>query len=187
MMKVMKIIRIYNKEFEEFISSAKIRARIEELASQLQRDLQNKDHVFLGILNGAFIFAADLMRKISLPCQICFVKVASYHGEASKGIIEELIGINEDLAGKYVVILEDIVDTGLSMDHVVEMAKEKGAAEIRIVTLLLKEEAWRGRYKPDYVGFVIPNRFVIGYGMDYNGFGRNLEDIYILKKASTEA
>ena len=180
MMKIMKKIRIHNKDFEVYISAGQIQDRLNKLALQLQQDLQNKEVIFLGILNGAFIFAADLIRKIDMDCQVSFVKVASYHGEQSTGHVEELIGIGEDFTGKCVVIVEDIVDSGLSMDRVVEMVREKNPVEIRIVSMLFKEESFRGTNKPGYIGFVIPNRFVIGYGLDFNGFGRNYDSVYIM-------
>ena len=176
----MKKIRIHNKNFEVYLTAVQIRNRLTELALQVQEDLQGKDVVFLAILNGAFVFAADLVRLITMDCQITFVKVASYRGVNSTGEVQELIGLNENLAGKCVVILEDIIDSGLSMDKVVEMIRHQNPAEIKIVTLLFKPDAFRGASRPDYTGFSIPNRFVIGYGLDYNGLGRNLPQIYIL-------
>jgi hypoxanthine phosphoribosyltransferase len=178
-MKLMKKIRLHNKDFEVYLPAKKIKQRLQELALQLQKDLQNKDVVFLGILNGAFIFAADFIRLIDLPCIVSFVKVASYHGEKTSGRVDNLIGIVENLEGKCVVILEDIIDTGLSMDHVVEMLKSHNPSEIKIAALLFKEDAHKGINKPDYTGFVVPNRFVVGYGLDFDGKGRNLNDIYI--------
>ena len=180
MMKLMKKIRLHNKDFEVYLPAEKIRARLYELARRLNTELVNKDIVFLGILNGAFIFAADLVRLVDLPCAISFAKVASYQGDKSTGKVHELIGIVENLEGKCVVIIEDIIDTGLSMDHLVELLKKTNPAEIHIATLLFKEEAHIGKNRPDYTGFVIPNRFVVGYGLDFDGKGRNLEDIYIL-------
>jgi len=170
---------LHNKNFEVFLPAERINERLRELASILQKDLQNKDVVFLGILNGAFIFAADLIRLIDLPCMVTFIKVASYHGDRTGGKIDDLIGIGENLEGKCVVIIEDIIDTGLSMDHVVQIVRSHKPAEIRIAALLFKEDAHSGKNKPDYFGFKIPNRFVIGYGLDFDKKGRNLKDIYI--------
>jgi hypoxanthine phosphoribosyltransferase len=180
MMKLMKKIRLHNKDFEVYLPAEKIRARLYEMATQISKDLADKDLVFLGILNGAFIFAADLVRLIDLPCTVSFAKLASYQSDKSTGRIHELIGIAENLEGKCVVIIEDIIDTGLSMDHLVEVLKLKNPAEIHIAVLLFKEEAHVGITRPDYTGFVIPNKFVVGYGLDFDGKGRNLEDIYIL-------
>jgi hypoxanthine phosphoribosyltransferase len=182
-MKLMKKIRLHNKDFEVYLPAIKINERLKELALQLHKDLKNKNLVFLGILNGAFIFAADLVRLIDLPCIISFIKIASYHEDKSSGKIVDLIGITENLEGKCVVIVEDIIDTGFSMDHLVEIVRSKNPSEIRIAALLFKEEAHEGLNKPDYTGFVIPNRFVVGYGLDFNGEGRNLEDIYILTES----
>ena len=178
-MKVMKKIILHNKEFEVFISARQISIRLKELAAQLQNDLQGKDVLFLGILNGAFVFASDLLRLIDMDCRISFVKVASYRGTASTGEVRELIGLAEDLSGKCVVVVEDIIDSGLSMDRVIDMIHIQSPAEVRIATLLFKEESFRGKHTPDYVGFSIPARFVVGYGLDYNGLGRNYDSIYI--------
>jgi hypoxanthine phosphoribosyltransferase len=178
-MKLMKNIRLHNKDFEVYLSSPKIKVRLNELAALLKIDLQNKDVIFLAILNGAFIFAADLIRMIDIPCKISFIKIASYHGTSTSGRVENLIGISENLEGKCVVILEDIIDTGLSMDHVVEIVKSYNPAEIKIAVLLFKNDAHKGKCKPDYTGFAIPNRFVVGYGLDFDGNGRNYKDIYI--------
>ena len=186
MMKLMKKIQLHNKNFELYLPAKKIKERLEEMATSLQKDLQNKDLVFLVILNGAFIFAADFIRQINSPCKVTFVKVASYQGEKTSGKVDNLIGIAENLAGKCVVILEDIIDTGLSMDHVVEMLKSHNPSEIKIVALLFKEDAHEGMHKPDYAGFVIPNRFVVGYGLDFDGAGRNLSDIYILSQTEND-
>jgi hypoxanthine phosphoribosyltransferase len=175
----MKKIRLHNKDFEVYIPAEKIRARLYEMATALNKDLAGKDIVFLGILNGAFIFAADLVRLIDLPCSVSFAKLASYQGDKSTGKIHELIGIAEHLEGKCVVIIEDIIDTGLSMDHLVEVLQSKNPSEIHIAALLFKQEAHIGKILPDYVGFSIPNQFVVGYGLDFDGKGRNLEDIYI--------
>ena len=180
-MKVMKKIILHNREFEVFISSKQIGSRMRELAAQLQHDLQNKDVLFVGILNGAFVFAADLLRHVHMNCKVSFLKVASYKGTATTGQVEELIGLCEDLQGKCVVVIEDIIDSGLSMDKVMQMLRERKPAEVKIVTLLFKEESFRGTTRPDYVGFSIPNRFVVGYGLDFDGLGRNYDDIFIMK------
>ncbi len=175
----MKKIRLHNKDFEVYLSAEKIRARLYEIATLINNELVNKDLVFIGILNGAFIFAADLVRLVDLPCTVSFAKITSYQGDKSTGKVHELIGIAENLEGKCIVIIEDIIDTGLSMDHLIEILKSKNPSEIHIATLLFKEEAHIGKTRPDYTGFVIPNRFVVGYGLDFDGKGRNLEDIYI--------
>lgn len=176
----MKEIRILDKTFREFIREETIQLRIEELAKQLNKDLAGKDVVFLGILNGAFLFAADLFRRINLEARISFVKLASYEGTTSSGTIKELIGWNEDIRNKTIVVIEDIVDTGNTLERIVDELVIRKALEIKIATMLYKPEAYKKKIPLDYVGIEIPNDFVVGYGLDYNGYGRNLPSIYTL-------
>jgi len=178
----MKEIRILDKTFREMITEKVIVARIKELATQVNKDLAGKDVVFLGILNGAFLFAADLFRQIDFPARISFVKLASYEGTSSSGFIKELIGWNEDIKNKTIVVIEDIVDTGNTLERIVDELVIRKAAEIKIATLLYKPEAYTRNIPLDYVGFEIPNEFVVGYGLDYDGFGRNLPSVYTLVK-----
>ena len=176
----MKEIRILDKTFREFIKEETIQLRIEELARQVNKDLAGKDVVFLGILNGAFLFAADLFRRINIEARISFVKLASYEGTSSSGTIKELIGWNEDIKNKTVVVIEDIVDTGNTLERIVDELLIRKASEIRIATMLYKPKAYKKKIPLDYVGIEIPNNFVVGYGLDYNGYGRNLPSIYTL-------
>ena len=176
----MKEIRILDKTFREFIPEETIQLRIEQLAKQLNKDLAGKDVVFLGILNGAFLFAADLFRRINLEARISFVKLASYEGTTSSGTIKELIGWNEDIRNKTIVVIEDIVDTGNTLERIVDELIIRKALEIKIATMLYKPEAYKKKIPLDYVGIEIPNDFVVGYGLDYNGYGRNLPSIYTL-------
>jgi hypoxanthine phosphoribosyltransferase len=176
----MKEIRIIDKKFREIISEKEIEKRIEELARQINSDLAGKDVVFIGILNGAFLFAADLFRRISLPAKISFVKLASYEGTSSSGKIKELIGWNEDINNKTIVVIEDIVDTGNTLELIVGELILRKASVIKIASLLYKPAAYTKDIPIDYVGFEIPNDFVIGYGLDYDGFGRNLPSVYTL-------
>ena len=178
----MKEISILDKKFREFLTEEIIRQRIEELAQQLNTDLVGKDVVFLGILNGAFLFAADLFRRISLPARISFVKLASYEGTSSSGSIKELIGWNEDIKNKTIVVVEDIVDTGNTLERIVDELVIRKASEVKIAALLHKPTAYTKNILLDYVGFEIPDNFVIGYGLDYDGFGRNLPSVYSLIK-----
>jgi len=157
-----------------------IASRVEKLAAQINTDLAGRDAVFLGILNGAFVFAADLLRQIDLKARVSFVKLASYEGTSSSGSIKELIGWNEDVKNLLVVIVEDIVDTGATLESIVDELVIRKVAEIKIAALLLKPAAYTRDIPIDYIGFKIPNDFVIGYGLDYNGFGRNLPSIYTL-------
>lgn len=176
----MKEIRILDKKFREFITEKAIQDRVDELARQMNNDLAGKDVVFLGILNGAFLFAADLFRRISLDVRISFVKLASYEGTSSSGSIKELIGWNEDIKDKTIVIIEDIVDTGNTLDRIVGELVIRKAAEIKVAALLFKPSSYTKEIPVNYVGFEIPNDFVVGYGLDYNGYGRNIPAVYTL-------
>ena len=178
----MKEIRILDKTFREFITEETLQSRIEELAIQINSDMAGKDVVFLGILNGAFLFAADLFRRIEIEAKISFVKLASYEGTSSSGTIKELIGWNEDIKNKSIVVIEDIVDTGNTLERVVGELNIRKASEIRIATMLYKPAAYKKDIPLDYVGFEIPNDFVVGYGLDYDGYGRNLPSVYTLIK-----
>ena len=171
-------IQIHDKKFREFIPGDAIQKRIDELAGMINNDYSGQEVVFLGILNGSFMFAADLFRRITLKAQISFVKLASYSGTSSSGEIKELIGWNEDLKNKSVIIVEDIVDTGVTLEHTVDNLRIRNVKDVRIASLLLKPEAYTRNLKVDYVGFEIANDFVVGYGLDYDGFGRNLPSIY---------
>lgn len=176
------MIQIEDKQFEIFISENEISKETKFLGAQISSDYKNKEVVFVAMLNGAFMFAADLLKEISIPCVISFVKFSSYHGTESTGKVNELIGLNQDLKGKHIIILEDIVDSGTTMDHLMPTVLKENPASIKICTLLFKPDAFRGHFKPDYIGFSISNAFVVGYGLDYDGLGRNLNAIYQLKK-----
>ncbi len=179
---IMKEIRLLDKTFRELISEEALNKRIVELATQINDDLAGKDVVFLGILNGAFLFAADLFRRVKLEARISFVKLASYKGTSSSGTIKELIGWNEDITNKTVVVIEDIVDTGSTLERVFGELVIRRASEIRIATMLYKPAAYKKDIHLEYIGFEIPNDFVVGFGLDYNGFGRNLPSVYTLVK-----
>jgi hypoxanthine phosphoribosyltransferase len=178
----MKEIRILDKTFREFITEETIQSRIDELAIQINSDMAGKNVVFLGILNGAFLFAADLFKRIKIEARISFVKLASYEGTSSSGTIKELIGWNEDIKNKTIVVIEDIVDTGNTLERIVDELNIRKASEIRIAAMLYKPAAYKKNIRLDYVGFEIPNDFVVGYGLDYDGYGRNLTSVYKLMK-----
>jgi len=178
----MNEVRILDKRFRELISEQAIRKRIDEMAIQINRDFTGSEVIFVGILNGAFMFAADLFRKTDLNARITFVKLASYVGTSSTGSIRELIGWNEDLVNKKIIVAEDIVDTGSTLERIVNELVIRNVAEIRIATMLLKPSAYKKDIQIKYVGFEIPNNFVVGYGLDYNGYGRNLPAVYTLVK-----
>lgn len=178
----MNKITILDKSFNPYIDSQKIAKRVKEIADELNHDLKNKDVIFISILNGAFMFTTDLLKNINLNCIVSFVKLSSYNGDQTTGIVNELIGINEDLAAKTIVVVEDIIDTGNSLNYVLKKLKKIQPKEIKIVSLLFKPDAYQHDYTIDYIGFVIPNDFIVGYGLDYNGFGRNLNEIYTMVK-----
>lgn len=173
----------HNKQFEGYISKEKIDRRVEEIGKRIREKFKNKNPVFLGILNGSFIFAADLIRSARIDCEISFIKLSSYKGMMSSGTVTELFGIDIDIQGRHLIIVEDIVDSGRTMTHLIGHLKSLGAASIYIVTLLLKREMLEYEIPLDEIGFEIPNKFVIGYGLDYEGVGRNLESIYQLAES----
>lgn len=175
-----KQVTLIDKKFSLYLNEEIILRRIKELANALQKDYAHKELVLLCILNGSFMFAADLAKDFNGLVEISFVKVSSYEGTESKGKVDELIGLSSDMKHKHVVIVEDIVDTGLTMDKIIFLLQQKFPESIEICSLLYKSEAFLGKYKPKYVGFDIPNKFVVGYGLDYNEKGRNLRDIYEL-------
>jgi len=179
---IMKEVQVLDKKFKVSIPEEKIQQRIKEIAQQMNKDMTQKDVIFLGILNGCFMFAGDMFKHIELPCQITFLKLASYQGTVSSGNVKRLIGINENIEGKTVVILEDIIDTGNTLESIIKQLKGYEPAEIKVATLLYKPDAYKKDLPIDYVGFEIPNEFIIGYGLDYDGFGRNLSDIYTIVK-----
>lgn len=171
-------VRILDKEFKLFISEKQIQEVVELMARRMNKELKGKKVVFIGILNGCFMFAADLVRHLNLDCTITFLKLASYQGTSSTGKVKRLIGLNEDIKDQTVVVLEDIVDTGITLDFIQKQLRGYEPAEIKLATLLYKPEACRQDVSLDYVGIEIPDDFVVGYGLDYNGYGRNLRHIY---------
>ncbi len=173
-------IRILDKKFLKLIPEEQIKSRIEVLARQMSSDLAGSDAIFIGVLNGAFVFAADLFRKIEFPARISFVKLASYRGTASSGAVNEIIGWNEEVKGRTVIVIEDIIDTGNTIERIVDELKIRKAHDVKIATLFFKPSVYAKSIKIDYAGFEIPNDFVVGYGLDYNGFGRNLSSVYSL-------
>ncbi len=175
-----EIITVLDKKFKKFITSDQIQTAISQMAEKINNDLKDKDVIFYGILNGAFLFAADLYRKIKFPSIISFLKVASYQGTNSTGTVKRLIGVSEDIENKTVVILEDIIDTGLTMQYLLKQLKGYEPKEILIATLFFKPEAFKANFNIDYIGIKIPNNFIVGYGLDYNGYGRNYNDVYTL-------
>jgi len=179
-MNPMNTIQIKDKQFTISIPSEVIQREIKRVADEINRDLAGKNPLFLSVLNGAFMFTADLMKLIDIPCEVSFVKLASYQGISSTGQIKEVIGINEDISDRTLVIIEDIVDTGLTMQRLLDTLGTRGPRDIKIATLLLKPDKLQVNLSIDYVAMSIPNDFIVGYGLDYDGCGRNYPDIYTI-------
>ena len=178
--KTMGVVKIKDKTFKTSIPEAEILKKVQVVADRINKDYEGKTPVFLAVLNGSFIFAADLLRMITIPNEISFVKYASYQGTSSTGKMKELMGINQDLAGRDVIIVEDIVDSGFTMQHMIEDLKTKNPASIHICSLLVKPGNLKVDIDIDYAVMEIPNDFIVGYGLDYDQEGRNLRDIYTI-------
>ena len=176
----MPSIKVHDKEFVSYITSAEIEQQVVRVATEINRDYKGKRPVFIAILNGAFIFAADLFKYISTEAEICFIKLASYKGVKSSGKVITAIGLDVDLYARDVIILEDIVDTGKTLAQFLPQLEHHHPASLKIASLLHKPDAMTHPIKIDYLGFTIPNKFVIGYGLDYDGLGRNIKEIYQL-------
>jgi len=174
----MGTIKIHDKSFEASITEADILQRVKEIAAEISKDCKYKNPLFLAVLNGSFMFASDLMKEITIDCEIQFIKMKSYAGMESSNKVEMLIGPTLEVSGRTVIILEDIVDTGNTIKELVKQLHLVTPNEIRICSLLLKPDKYDGEIPVDYVGFEIPDDFVIGYGLDYDGLGRNLRQIY---------
>lgn len=174
----MQIITIHKRSFVPYLPASGIQARIREMGAEIKRDMEGRVPLLLSVLNGSFMFAADLMKTLDFPVEITFVKLASYQGTGTTGSVKQLIGLNEQIAGRYVIVVEDIIDTGITMEHLLAELKQYTPAEVKIATLLFKEEAFRGDFAIDYTGFVVPDKFLVGYGLDYDGLGRNYPDLY---------
>lgn len=179
-------MQIRDLEFTKFIGKMKVQAQVKLLAEQINADYRDKAPVFLPILNGSFMFASDLMKHIDIPNQISFVKVSSYSGAASTGQLKTLIGLELSLFNQDVIIVEDIIDTGLTLQKIINELKALGTRSVEVVALLRKQPAREKNIAAKYVGFDIDNEFVLGYGLDYDGHGRNLTDIYQLKSPKSE-
>ena len=174
-------LKLHDKQFIPFISEKEIEQAILTLAVQLNKDLKGKNPLFLGIMNGAFVFAADLIRHFEGNCEVSFLKVSSYRGDQSTGQVIKLAGLQESPENRTVVIIEDIVDTGNTLEYILEELQKHKPAEIKIATLLLKPGTYKKKIPINYVGMEIPDKFIVGYGLDYNGLGRNLKGIYVVE------
>ncbi|SNC67683.1 hypoxanthine phosphoribosyltransferase [Hymenobacter gelipurpurascens] len=171
-------IALHNKEFEPYLPAAQLASAIQALAARLNQDYAGQTPLFVAVLNGSFMFAADLMKSLSIDCEISFIKVASYQGTSSTGKVQEVLGLSQEINGRHVVILEDIVDTGHTMRMLLDTLGAKQPASLEVATLFLKPECLQHELSLRYVGLSIPNDFIVGYGLDYDGLGRNYPDVY---------
>ena len=176
----MKQVKIEDKTFGIYIQDHDIQQAIQTIANEMNVLYADKKPIFISVLNGAFMFTADLLKKIEVPCELSFIKLSSYSGTTSTGTVKEIVGLQEEIAGRDVIVIEDIIDTGITMQKIISQLELKNPASIRIATLLLKPESVKVPINPDFVCFSIPDKFVVGYGLDLNGIGRNLPDIYQL-------
>lgn len=176
------MIQVLDKTFEVFITKEELAKEVNSLGSELNEDFKGEEVIFIAVLNGSFMFASDLMKTINLVSEISFIKMSSYHGTESSGRVDELIGLKNNLKGKNVVIVEDIIDSGITIDKIISLLEMEQPKSVKVCSLLYKPAAFKGKTKPDYVGFSIPNAFVVGYGLDYDEKGRNLDAIYQIKE-----
>jgi hypoxanthine phosphoribosyltransferase len=176
----MKQVTIEDKTFGIYIQDQEIQQAIQTIANEMNVLYADKKPIFISVLNGAFMFTADLLKKIEVPCELSFIKLSSYAGTTSTGTVKEIVGLQEEILGRDVIVIEDIIDTGITMQKIISQLELKNPASIRIATLLLKPDSVKVPINPDFVCFSIPDKFVVGYGLDLNGIGRNLPDIYQL-------
>lgn len=177
----MKQVKLKDKEFRVSISAEKIQEVVVGMAKEINKDYKDKNiPLFISILNGSFMFTADLFKHIDFTCEVTFLKLTSYRGTSTTGSVRQLIGVNEAIEGRDVIVLEDIVDTGITIEQILGQLKSFEPASVKVASLLFKPEAYQKDFKIDYIGMEIPNDFIVGYGLDYDGLGRNLADIYTL-------
>lgn len=174
----MEKIQVRDKCFSIFLSETEIKEKVNSLAAQISKDYAGKRPLFLAVLSGSFVFAADLLRAVTIPCEIAFIRVSSYAGTSSTGEVKQLMGLKEDISGRSVIVVEDIIDSGLTMKELLKMLDEKHPADVRLASLLVKPGNLKVELDIPYRCFDIPNDFIVGYGLDYDGEGRNLPNIY---------
>jgi len=176
------MLLVHDKSFVPYLDEEKIAVRVAELGAAISADYNEKKPLLLGILNGSFVFAADLFRKLDIEAEICFVKLSSYAGTGSSGTVTTVIGLTEDLTNRHVIVVEDIIDTGRTLSQFIPELEKQNLASVKLVTLLSKPEARKVPLEADYTGFEIPDKFVLGYGLDYDGLGRNLPGLWVLRE-----
>ena len=176
----MELLKVHDKQFKPYISAEQINEQVKRVAAEINKDYEGKKPLFIAILNGAFMFASDLFKEISIEAEICFIKLASYKGVTSTGQVVTAIGLDVDIVGREVIIIEDIIDTGKTLSHFLPQLKYHNPASLKIAALLHKPDALVYDIKINYLGFKVPNNFLVGYGLDYDGLGRNIKEIYQL-------
>jgi hypoxanthine phosphoribosyltransferase len=176
------LIQLHGKQFVPFISSQEIDFALAAMASQVEADFTDEVPVFVGVLNGSFMVVSDFVKHYKKPCEVSFIKLASYEGTTSTNEVKQLIGLNQDLTGRTVIVIEDIVDTGNTVAELKELFKKQNVKHLKIATLFFKPDAYKKDLKLDYIGIRIPNKFIVGFGLDYDGLGRNLPEVYQLKE-----
>ncbi len=184
--KFLVLIKLHDLVFEPYISEGKINRAIAGVAENLNRDYANKNPVFLGVLNGAFMFAAELIKRFKYDCEVSFVKLGSYQGTKTTGKVETLMGLNQSLKNRHVILIEDIVDTGNTLESINEILRKEEVAGYEVASLFYKPEAYKKKFNIKYVGLEIPNKFIVGYGLDYDGLGRNLPEVYKRKENNND-
>jgi adenylate kinase len=178
------LIKLQDKLFKPYLSEEEILSAVQKMADEVARDYKDEVPIFVGVLNGSFMFVADFLKAYQYPCEVSFVKLSSYQGLTSTGIVETLLDVSEDIEGRSVIILEDIIDTGRTLQQLVNLFSNTNVKEFKIASLFYKSEIYNGEYAIDYVGLEIPNRFIVGYGLDYNELGRNLREVYQLNQTT---
>lgn len=176
------MIKLHDKYFKPYLSEEQILTAVKNIAEKVAADYKDETPIFVGVLNGAFMFVSDFLKEYQHPCEVTFVKLSSYGGLTSTGIVETLLDVSEDIKGRSVIILEDIIDTGRTLKELIHMFSDIDVKEFKIASLFYKSEIYNGEYKIDYVGLDIPNKFIVGYGLDYNELGRNLREVYQLNQ-----
>lgn len=177
-------VKLHDLEFMPYLSETELAEIVGRLSAKINQKFEGKSPLFVVVLNGAFMFASDLFKKVEVDCEVSFLRVSSYRGTASTGEVKEMMPIGTDVSNRDVVLIEDIVDTGKTMGQVKQKMLEEGATSVSICTLLFKPDAFQGDYVVDFIGVEIPDRFVVGYGLDYDGLGRNLPSLYQIKPKS---
>lgn len=176
----MESIVLHDKRFKPYLSAEKIHAAVKQMASTVSKDYEGLCPLIVVVLKGSFIFAADLVRELNMDCQLSFIRLSSYEGTSSSGTVSSLMQLDTDITNRHIIVIEDIIDTGTTIDFLLKAFQTQQPKSLKIASLLFKPKAFKGNYTIDYTGFEIPNDFIVGYGLDYNELGRNLKDIYVI-------